>query len=349
MRFTSLPFLLGPGREAGAFISEDAGNFPQALVKLLLRGARVRFRVNLPGQVSETNGQRETPTTVAWDWRMDELGYEALRNGQTAVFDARGVSFGLPSEDAEFLEQLRGVLRNAGMPVKPEAELPKGFRVRLNSMELRRKTAVGAGETEGELGVELAVTVPRGFKPAYAESALIERATTDAGEVLALATEGRIDVRTIGRQEDGGWPEARPSFVLTAPAAGSTTLTALKGKFTLACSTGTKEVRIAPLSAWVGRQIEDPALGGVAVHLEKVAPHGVLIRCDDANVFEEVSFESESGTRIDCSHSSARTSEQETRVTYYVDVPLEGAMILKVHQDLKKCTIPFSFTDIALP
>jgi len=349
IEFRAMPYDPSQMRGSDFFFQPEMGDFGLALAKFLWRGAKMRMRVSLPGKVLRTNGTQARDNTVTWDWTLDEMGYDAMRAGQMAVFDGAAITFALPVE----LPKPAGPMAAGAQvqaPVVPEAQAPGEFKVALHSLELTREMDLTTGEADGELEIQLAVSGPEGVEPASAEDALVERAVTDAGEVLVLNSWGGISMYTTQTwTPDGVVEEGRPRIRLSAPSAASTMLRELKGSFTLVCSSGTKEVRFAPLSAWIGRRLEHPDLGEIVVHLDSVSREGVVIRCNDEDAIKEVRFESEVGQPIEYNSWGSSGMGPMIRKNYDVDVSPEGAMILEVHTDRKKYTVPFSFQNVALP
>jgi hypothetical protein len=350
VEFTTLPFSPSRMNRPSFPFIDEVGDFELAVTKFLLRGARERSRANLPGKVEETNGELVAPNVVTWDSILGDTDYEAMRKGHTAVFDGNATTFEIPVRPAEG-EGLAPEPAQAQPVVVPEAEAQDGFAVALSALELTRSVDVVSGDTDGTLEVTLAVTGPEGLEPASAEDAQIERAVTDTGEELGLARWNRISLSTGGHWKNGRIvQEAQARIRLKAPALGSTALTEFRGQFTLVCSAETREVRIAPLSAWVGRRVEHADLGETAVYLDDVSARNVTIRCSDEKAIKTVRFESEFGEPIECnSWGTSYTPGGMVEITYDVGIPTGGAVILEMHTDRKKYTIPFSLTNITLP
>jgi len=71
----------------------------------LLAGFRVRVKVNLPGRVLETNGQKQSTYTVSWtfDYDEDRTAVAAMESGRLRVaFDGSGLDLpeiGSPAQD----------------------------------------------------------------------------------------------------------------------------------------------------------------------------------------------------------------------------------------------------------
>jgi len=343
------PFLASPHQEAVFFLtSPERSRLQFARTKLVLRGAHAACKVTFPGAIVETNGTLTDPRTAVWDWRMDDMGFETFRAGMRAVFRSDEIAFKLPvGEDA-----LRARHIQVGAIEMPETGVPIGVEVAVDSVRFRRQLKVATGSEQGELAVTLSVSSDQWPRPVAVRDVVLRSAVTDTDEVLTLESAGGYvsPAFTVA-----GWPISvglQPYLDLTLPARESSNLEVLEGELILVVSEGTRPVRVAPISDWIGKRIEHPQLEGLEVHLNSIGrPWVDIMLGEQANeLIQEVRFESSGGRPLDY-YGWSWSSETGgfSRRTYDLQADPEGAIVFEVCQNPKTCKVPFSFRDVPLP
>ncbi len=318
------------------------------------KGLFIQRVIHLPGDIIETNGEKQDGRTVRWE--IDLRNRKAMEktsgtfktigtNNAFALFDSSSLKFKLPLTP-EILEPMKS--DNVAQPKSSDPNCPGHYRVRIDSVSWNKKidfVELKTSSSPSPVDIDFVLNWDKGYTPkAYKNPTLVQAFDEQNRECTPEKT-------FSSRQKISEYQsDSRFRCRIKMQSDSARKITSLQGYVDVVYDTGKRTVSLGNPESFVGKEKTGvPELDSRGVQIADLDKRKVKIKINDPEkTLDAVYVIDADGDKIN-TRSSSFTFMKSSTYEFESDISRAKELVFEFIANDKTVRVPFSTQDIPLP